>query len=139
MFDVLDKENFYKVQRRCLENLDVVGGISFSPDVEDKIDNSKNLFVLFKILSRCKQYWNWMNIRILEKMAGNYKPAKRLIEKYKSKVYSRKIKDVLAEISSLEMPENGYTEIKEKWNKNFNDLTVKDVVKRWNEIEKSLM
>ena len=104
MLDILTKENFDRVQRRCLENLDVVGGISLSMDVEDKIDKSKNLTDLVKVLSRCKPYWNWMNIRILEKMAGNSKLAKQLIEKYKNKVFSRKIKDVWAEISNLEMP-----------------------------------
>ena len=136
MLDVLTKEKFDRVQRRCLENLDVVGGISLSVDIEDKIDKSENLIGLVKVLSRCKQYWNWMNIRILEKMAGNSKPAKQLIKEYKNKVFSRKIKDVMSEISNLEIPKNGYTEMKEKWNKNFNDLIVKDVVERWNEIEK---
>ena len=136
MFDVLSKEDFHKVQRKCLENLDVPGGISLSVDVEDKIDDSEKLHDLFKILSRCKEHWNWMNIRILEKMAGNSKPAKQLIKEYKKEVFSRKVKDVMSDITGLEIPKNGYTEIKEKWNKNFNDLIVKDVVDRWNEIEK---
>ena len=136
MLDVLTKENFDRVQRRCLENLDVVGGISLSKDVKNEVKESKNLNDLVKVLCCCKQYWNWMNIRILEKMAGNSKPAKQLIKEYKNKVFSRKIKDVISEISNLEIPKNGYTEIKEKWNKNFTDLIVKDVVERWNEIEK---
>ena len=136
ILDVLAKEDFDRVQRRCLENLDVVGGISLSMGVKDKIDRSENLNDLVKVVSRCKQYWNWMNIRMLEKMAGNSKPAKQLIKEYKNKVFSRKIKDVMSEISDLEIPKNGYTEVKEKWKKNFNDLIVKDVVERWNEIEK---
>lgn len=136
MFDVLSQIEFGRVQRRCLENLNVVGGISFSTDIEDKIENSENLTNLFKILSRCRQYWNWMNIRILEKMAGNSSTAKQLIEKYKKRVFSTKVKDIMSAISNLEIPTKGYTEVKEKWNKDFNDLTIRDVVKRWNEIEK---
>ena len=37
MWDILCQENFNKVQRRCLENLDVVGGISLSVDIEKKL------------------------------------------------------------------------------------------------------
>ena len=136
MFDILSQENFDKVKRKPLENLNVVGGISVREDIEDKIDESEKLSDLFNVLSRrCRPYWNWMNIRMLEKMAGNSLAAKRTIEKYKKNIYSRKVRDVMSEISNLKIPTNGYTEVEEKWNKNFNDLIIKDIVKRWNEIE----
>ena len=137
MFDVLTKEDFARVQRRCLQNLDLFGGISRSMDVKNKISESENLRGLFEVfLSHCKQYWNWMNIQILEKMAGNSKPAKQLIKEYRHKVYSRKIKDAVSEIPNLEIPENGYTEVKQKWKKDINDVTVKDVIEIGYEIEK---
>ena len=140
MFDILSQEDFSKVKRKPLQNLNVVGGIRLTEDLEDKIDESENLSNLFDVLSRrCRPYWNWMNIRMLEKMAGNSSAAKQSIEKYKRNIYSRKVKDVISEISNLEIPKNGYTEVKEKWNKDFNELTIKDVVERWNELEKSLM
>ena len=138
MFDVLDKENFDKVQRKCLENLNVVGGISLSLDVENKVEDTRNLGDLFKVMCRCRQHWNWMNIRILEKMAGNSLEAKRVITEYKQKVFSRKVKDVISEISNLEIPADKYTEVKEKWNKNLDELLIKDIVNRWSEIEKKL-
>ena len=134
MFEVLSQVDFHKVQRRCLDNLNVVGS---SMDVEDKIYDSEKLSDLFKAMSRyCRPHWNWMNIRMLEKMAGNSLAAKQLIKKYKNAVYSRKVKDVLSEISNLEIPPNEYTEVKEKWNKNINELTVRDIVNQWREIEK---
>ena len=135
MFDILKQEDFDKVHRKCLENLNVLGGISLSPDVEDKIDQSENLSELFKVMSRCRQYWNWMNIRILEKMACSSSAAMKSINKYKKKVYSKKVKDVVSEIPNLKVPTDKYTKVKEKWNKDFDDLTIKDIVKRWNEIE----
>ena len=138
MFDILEQENFSKVKRKPLENLNVAGGIPFTDleDIEDKIDESQNLSNLFDVLSRrCRPYWNWMNIRMLEKMAGNSSAAKQSIKNYKDNIYSRKVKDVMLEISNLEIPKNGYTEIKDKWNKDFDDLIIKDVVKRWNELE----
>ena len=137
MFDILSQEDFTRVKTKPLQNINVVGGISVTEDIEDKIDESENLSNLFNVLSRrCRPYWNWMNIRMLEKMAGNCSAAKQTIEKYKKNICSRKVKDVMSEISNLEIPANGYTEVKEKWDKDFNDLTIKDVVKRWNEIEK---
>ena len=137
MYDILSKKDFSRVKRKPLENLNVVGGISVTEDIEDKIDKSENLSSLFNVLSRrCRPYWNWMNIRMLEKMAGNSLAAKQTIEKYKKNIYSRKVKDVMSEISNLKIPTNGYTEVKEKWKKDFNDLIIKDVAERWNELEK---
>lgn len=50
MFDILSGIEFSKVQRRCLDNLNITGGISL-PDIETKIDDSENLHDLFKTLS----------------------------------------------------------------------------------------
>ena len=136
MFDVLKRGDFDKVQRKCLENINVIGGIKLSTKVEERIDDSKNLSGLFKVLCRCRSHWNWMNIRMLEKLAGNSLEANQLIENYKNKVFSRKVKDVMSDICNLEVPTDGYTEVMEKWNKDFNDLTVTDIVERWGDIEK---
>ena len=138
MYDALSKENFMKVRRKCLENLNVVGGISLSADAEKKIMVTRKLDDLFDVCCRCRPYWNWMNIRMLEKMAGNSSAAKRLIEGYKKEIFSRKVKDVISEISDLEIPTDKYTEVKEKWDKNFDDLLIQDIVKRWRDIEKKL-
>ena len=138
MFDVLDQQNFVKVRRKCLENVNIKGGLQLSKDDEQEILDTENVGELFTVMCcRLRPYWNWMNIRILEKMAGNCTPAKQLIEKYKKDVCSRKVKDVISEISNLEIPTD-YTEVKEKYKKDFNDLLIGDIVKRWGEIEKKL-
>ena len=77
-----------------------------------------------------------MNIRILEKLVGNSRGAKDLIEVYKNDILSRKVEDVISDISNIPIPQDGFTEVKEKWKKDFNELTVKDIVRRWNDIEK---
>jgi len=128
MFKVLKEEDFMTVQRKCLENRNVIGGITLSTDVVNEIRGSKNLSDLFVVLCDCKPYWNWMNIRILEKMAGDSSAAKQLIDQYKNDVYSRKVKDVMLEILSLEIPIDKYTEVKEKLNIKFHDLTIKHIV-----------
>ena len=133
MFNILEQENFNNVKRRPLQNTNVVGRITHI----ETIRNSENLHNLFEVLTcDCRPYCNWMNIRMLEKMAGNSPAAKQTIEKYKKNIYSRKVKDVMSEICNLETPTNGYTEVKEKLKNNFDDLIVKDIVQRLEEIEK---
>ena len=138
MNDVLEQQDFARIQRKCLENVNIKGGLQLSKDDEQEIVDTKNVAKLFTVMCRrLRPYWNWMNIRILEKMAGNCVEARQLIEKYKKHVYSRKVKDIISEISNLEIPRD-YTEVKEKYKIDFNDLLIGDIVKRWGEIEKKL-
>ena len=147
MYDVLEQEKFDKIQRKSLENINIEhaktkirGGIQMSKVEEQEIAGTRNVAELFKVICSCdslRPYWNWMNIRILEKLAGNCEPAKCLIEKYKKDICSRKVKDVISEISSLETPMD-YTEVTVKFKKDFNDLLVGDIVQGWREIEKKL-
>ena len=121
-----------------MQNVNVAGVISLSEDTVKEIKSAKNFDDLFDILCvTCRPYWDWMNIRMLEKMVGDdCLAAKQLIYQYKSEVYSRKLKDVLLVIPDLKIPTDKYTEVKIKYEKDFNDVTIKDIVKQWNEIEK---
>ena len=139
IFNVLKQEDFKGIQRKCLENLDVAGGLSLSESVQNKIEGTEDLGSLFLVMCRhCKPYWNWMNIGIIEKIAGSSVPARKLIKDYKTKVFSTKVIDVISEIADVEIPTETYTEVKEKLDKDFDELLVKDVFKRWKEIEKKL-
>ena len=133
MFDILEQVNFSEVKRRVLQNVNVVGGMSLSKDTIYEIHIAENYETL---CLHCRQYWNWMNIRMLEKMAGSSLAAKQRIEKYKKNIYSRKIKNVISEFYDPEILPSSYTKVKEFWGKDYDDLTIKDVVKRWSEIEK---
>ena len=121
-----------------MQNINVAGVISLSENTVSEIRIAKNFDDLFDILCvTCRPYWNWMNIRMLEKMVGDDCSAtKQFIYQYKSEVYSRKLKDVLLVIPDLKIPTDKYTEVKIKYEKDFNDVTIKDIVKQWNEIEK---
>ena len=132
--DTLKEEDFRKVKRSCLQNNNVPGGLALSKDTQDKIENAKDFDDLFDTLIHTP-YWNWMNIRLLERMVGNCIPAKQLIHQYKIEVYSKKLKDVLSEIPILNVPTDEYTKIQVKCVKDFNDVTIGDIVKNWNEIE----
>ena len=127
--------DFKKVRRKCIQNVNVTGTISLPKDTLTEIRNAKEFDELFDILC-CTPYWNWMNIRMLERMAADSSAAQQMINQYKNEVYSRKVKDIVSEIPNLEIPADKYTEVKGKWNKDFDNLTVKDIVEQWNEIEK---
>ena len=127
--------DFIQARRRCIQNVNVTATISLSKDTINEIRNAKDFDELFDILC-CTPYWNWMNIRMLERMAADCSAAKQVINQYKNEVFSRKVKDVISEIPTLKIPADKYTEVKGKWNKDFDNLTIKDIVGQWSEIEK---
>ena len=107
------------------------------PEFIDKINATKNIDELLDLLISCP-YCNWMNVRILEKLAAcsGQKEAQTLIAKYKSVIFSKKVVDILREIPDLEIPEQYYEMVRNKWHKNLEDLTVQDIAHRWVKVQK---
>ena len=138
MLEILSEAEFSSLRRACLENVNIVGGgITLPNNLKGNIRNTQNLKELFDELCGTP-YWNWMNIKMLTKMAraSRLPAATRLIQQYKDEVYSRKLIDVLREIPNLKISSTSYSKAKEKWNKNLNDVTINDLVNHWSEVEK---
>lgn len=137
MFEILSKAKFPSLRRACLENINKLGGVTLPNDLKNNIAVTKNLDDLFDVLCGTP-YWNWMNIKMLAKMAraSHLPAATKLIQQYKEEVYSRKLIEVLEQIPSFSLSNNYYTKVKERWNKNLNDITVNDLVNHWDEVEK---
>ena len=136
MYRILSKVEFPLLRRACIENAGRPGGVTLPKDLEESIWDSDSLSNLFDVL--CKTpYWNWMNIKMLGKMAraSHLDAASKLIQQYRDEVFSRKVMEVLQQIPSPRISDNYYTKVKEKWNKNLDDLTVNDVVNHWSEVE----
>ena len=106
-------------------------------DFVDKIDATSNLKELLELLNK-SPHCNWMNIRMLEKMAAASKQseAKTLITTYKNIILSKKINDILQELPDLEISDDYYTKVKDRWNKDLEDITVNDIVSRWCKLQK---
>ena len=106
-------------------------------DFVDKIDATSNLKELLELLNK-SPHCNWMNIRMLEKMAAASKQseAKTLITTYKNIILSKKINDILQELPDLEISDDYYTKVKDRWNKDLEDITVNDIVNRWCKLQK---
>ena len=136
MFEVLSKAKFPSLRRACLENINTVGGVKLPDNLKDNIEATQNLDDLFDVLCGTP-YWNWMNIKMLTKMAraSHLPAATKLIRQYKEEVFSRKLIEVLQQLPSCNSSSNYYTKAKKKWNKNLNDVTVNDLVNHWSEVE----
>ena len=137
MFEILSKAKFTSLRRACLENSNRLGGVALSKDLKSRIETAQNLDHLFDVLCD-SPYWNWMNIKMLTKMAqaSLLDAATKLIQQYKDEVYSRKLIDVLSQLPNLNISDTDYTKVKERWNKDLNDITVNDLVNHWSEVEK---
>ena len=137
MFEILSKAKFTSLRRACLENSNRLGGVTLSKDLKSSIALAHNLDCLFDVLCD-SPYWNWMNIKMLTKMAhaSHLDAATDLVKQYREEVYSRKLIDVLPQLPNLKISDSDYTKVKEKWKKDLNDITIKDLTKHWAEIEK---
>jgi len=98
----------------------------------DKINATKNLSDLLALLI-VSPYCNWMNVRLLEKMAALscQVEAEQLIAKYKKTVFSKKITDVLQYIPNLKVTDDYYVKVRDKWKKDLEDITVEDIANHW--------
>ena len=134
--DALKKENnFNIIHKKCLQN---IGNLSLSENILNELKNAKDFDELFNVLFCCKLYWNWIDIRMLEKVTIDCPATIQLLNQYKTEVFSKKVKDVISEISNLEIPKDKYTEVKAIWGNNFYNLTIGGIVKHWNKVEKLL-
>ena len=136
MFKILSEAKFTSLRRACLENSNRLGGVALSKELKSSIANAQSLDQLFDVLCD-SPYWNWMNIKMLTKMAqaSLLDAATKLIQQYKDEVFSRKLIDVLPQLPNLNISDTDYTKVKERWNKDLNDVTVNDLVNHWSEIE----
>ena len=136
MYKILSKVEFHLLCRACIENPGRLGGVELPKDLKESIRASHSLSNLFDVLCDTP-YWNWMNIKMLGKMAraSHLDAASKLIQQYRDEVFSRKVMEVLQQIPNPKISDKYYTKVKEKWNKNLDELTVNDVVNHWSEVE----
>jgi len=103
----------------------------------NEINATKTFDELLAVLI-ASSHCSWINIRMLERMAAFSRQAKaeELIDKYKRVIFSKKIADILEDIPDLEVTDNYYTKVQDKWKMKFEDITVEDIAKRWSKLQK---
>ena len=134
--NILSEDTFPLVHLGCICNNKTLK-TKYSSDFIDEINATSTLHELFTVVKK-SPYCNWMNVDLLEKMAvASCQPtAHQLVNNYKKAVSAKRIKDVFDQMPEMKIPQNYYSKVKEKWHKEFNDVTVKDVIGHWSKLEK---
>ena len=103
----------------------------------EKVHATNNLDELLAVLI-ASDYCNWINIRMLERMVvlSSQSEAKELIGKYKQIIFSKKLVDILEDLPHLEITGDYYTKVKDKWKKDFEDITIEDIANHWSKLQR---
>ena len=134
--DVISEDKFLQVRRGCFTSNKTLSA-KYPDEFTKKVDGTTTLDDLFDEVKK-SPYCNWMNVHLLEKMAvaSRQSNAYSLVKQYKEAVSAIKLKDIFDQMTEVEVPEDYYSKAKEKWHKDFDDVTVKDVIGHWNKLEK---
>ncbi|XP_065912310.1 uncharacterized protein [Dysidea avara] len=132
---ILSEDKLPLVRRACITN-DKQMSAKLPDEFVQKVTATTNLNDLFDAVTQ-SPFCNWMNIRLLEKMAAASLQcnAIKLIKKYKATISSLKLKDVLNQMQEVEITDDYYSKVKEKWNKELDELTVNDIISHWCRLE----
>ena len=137
---LLQSGDFYAIRRACIEQTNTPNGVQLSPDMIQKISTTDKLVVLLDTLA-LSPYWSWIDLRLLQAIvvASGSTAAKNLLTSYKNAVFSKKLMDVLSEVPSKEITDEYYTKIISKFDKQLEELTIFDLLKKKSHLETVIM
>lgn len=137
---LLQSEDFYTIRRACIEQTNTPNGAQLSPDMMQKITTTNNLNVLLDTLA-LSPYWSWIDLRLLSALvvASGSSTAKNFLDSYKKVTFSKKLIDVISDIPSKEVRDKHYTKIVSKFNKELDEITIFDLLKRQSQLETVIM
>ena len=119
---VVKKADFSKIAEKLKDEELLSHGVP--KDVEEKILQAKDTVSLINALKPA--HCNWLNVSILKELAQDIdSEATQLINKFIETIYPRKVKEVMWDISQFSMV--SYTEVKETWKKDLDNLTIEDL------------
>ena len=135
---MLSEDKFIMVRRGCITNNKTLSA-KLPNDFVNEVRATETMDKLFDVVVS-SPYCNWMNIRLLEKMAAAslQSNARKLIDQYKNAIFSKKLKDIFKHIPevSSQVTKDYYSRVKQKWEKEYDDVTIKDIIGEWNRLEK---
>ena len=137
---LIQSGDFYTIRRACIEQTNTPNGAQLTPDMIQKIATTNKLVVLLDTLA-LSPYWSWIDLRLLQAIvvASGSTAAKNLLTKYKNAVFSKKLMDVLSEVPSKEITDEYYTKIISKFDKELEELTIFDLLKKKSQLETVIM
>ena len=140
--NMIGEEKFKMVRRECIMYTKMLSA-KFPIDFINKIDATKTMDDLFDVLVN-SPYCSWINIHLLEKMAAVATASLQsnrcqLIDQYKNVAFSKKLKYTIKHIPKVldQVTGNYYSKIKQILKKDFDDVTVEDVISQCYKLEKN--
>ena len=129
--DVFATVDFDKFQDVCM-----LRGAQFPQEYKQQIKAARGLGDIFDVFEQHKLYCNWLNVRLLKRIAKNLdnRRAVKLIQIYEDNVYCRKVSDV-KRYFSICFDETTVTMIKVKINKSHEGITIKQLIDNYKELE----
>ena len=137
---LLQTGDFYAIRRSCIEQTNTPNGAQLSPDTMQKITSTNNLNVLLDTLA-LSPYWSWIDLRLLETtvIASGSVAAMNLLNNYKNVVFSKKLIDVISDVPTKEVKDDFYSKIITKFGKEFEEITIFDLLKHKSQLETVIM
>ena len=132
--ELLQRKHFNNLKDTCIE---IIIGAQLPKYFRSKFESCGTTNELLSTL-RFSPYWNWIDIRLMEKVSCICDEAKELLERYKDKLYPLKLVDLLSFLPTVEKDnESHYKIMSVKIQKKINDVLVKDFFfhRRFLEIE----
>lgn len=118
---VVEKADFSKIAKAFKDEGPLSHGVP--KHIEEKILQAKDCVSFINALKPA--HCNWLNVSILKEVAEGDSEATQLISQFIETIYPRKVKEVMWHISQFSM--DNYTEVKETWNKDLDDLIIEDL------------
>ena len=137
----IQNKDFGDIKRACIAQASTPGGAQLPPDMKERIRASKNLNALLDTLVD-SPYWSWIDLRLLRAIvvASGSRAALKLIEAYKSQVFSKRLFEVISCIPDKEVSDKYYYDkIISKFDKNLEEITIKDLLDRKDKLETVIM
>ena len=137
---LLAKAKFSNVQRSCIEQTNIPGGVPLSLELVARIKSCENVTNLFDVLAD-SPYWSWIDVRLLNVMAAasDLVEALQLLSNYKRVIFSKKLIDVIPNAPSKEIKKKYYTKIATKINRQPEEITVAELLMFQSELELVLL
>jgi len=128
LLNLLDgKISVGKIRFVCYMNANTTLGIGYPEDLQQQMNAATTVTRLFEVLALHPTHWSWVNNQVMEKIASLTNHTETLFGNYKTLLSDKKAKNVLRRIPKIEMNTKFYCKIKEKWRKEPDEITVKDI------------
>ena len=130
---LLKNLKFEQLQQACVKELCSLGG-TLSKNLVLKVQQTRSFYSMLDVLNH-SLHWNWFDMKLLEALvnASGSAKAEEWLQSFKAAYHSKKLADLIPYIKTK--PISGFTVLVEKFNKNFRDITISELLQHKHKLE----